>query len=69
MVSPASTRPSRSTSVGASAVLVSRNEAFRLVEVLVEAGAALIRMPSGVIASALAVLVTLPASTSFWVMA
>ena len=67
MVSPASTRPDPSTSTGWPACLSSVSVATSLVAVLVESGPVATASPFGAVAEAVAVLSTVPASTSAWV--
>ena len=67
MVSPASTRPLPSTSVGVPARLSRVSVATVLVGVLVVSGLGH-GVPVGAVAVAAAVLSTVPASTSAWVM-
>ena len=67
MVSPASTRPLPSTSTGVPACLSRVRVASVLVGVVVESMASSVRLPSGLVALAAAVLSTTPASTSAWV--
>ncbi len=68
MVSPRSTRPLVLTSVGVAAVLVRFRVAVVEVAVLVEEPLEVIVVPAGFLPEAVAVLLTLPVSTSFWVM-
>ena len=67
MVSPASTRPLPSTSTGVPACLSRVRVATSLVGVLVLSGPAVTASPFGAVAVAVAVLSTVPASTSAWV--
>ena len=68
MVSPASTRPLPSASTGWPACLSKVNTASPLVAVLVLSATGSSGTPSGPVAVAVAVLSTVPASTSAWVM-
>ena len=67
MVSPASTRPEPSASTGVPACLSSVRVATVLVGVLVVSVVGGTEVPSGPVAVAVAVLSTVPASTSAWV--
>ena len=67
MVSPASTRPLPSTSTGVPARLSRLRVATVLVGVLVVSVTGATAVPSGSVAVAVAVLSTVPASTSAWV--
>ena len=67
MVSPASTRPDPLTSTGWPACLSSVSVATSLVGVVVLSGPVAAASPFGVVAEAVAVLSTVPRSTSAWV--
>ncbi len=66
MVSPASVRPLPLTSVGVPAVLVRARVAVRVVGVAVAEVLEVMVAPAGFLPAAVAVLVTAPVSTSFW---